>query len=167
MSDGVDKDLYFVLSNISRLFFGSSIVEEIEKDSVSLLSHFTEPITFSLVQGLHSLRHVWYKEMRPKKWNCVEFSCLVSQRVEKAEKCNSQEKVVRERINKIERQIINGKLIFVDDGGKPLPKVVSMTNVNSDSEVEDVVDDHVAFMASTGLKRGVDSGYGTNSLLEQ
>ncbi|GJV46041.1 hypothetical protein Tco_1430577 [Tanacetum coccineum] len=39
------------------------------------------------------LGHVWYKEMRPKKWNCVEFSCLVSQRVEKAEKCNSQEKV--------------------------------------------------------------------------
>ncbi|GKG22319.1 hypothetical protein Tco_0387622, partial [Tanacetum coccineum] len=37
----------------------------------------------------------------------------------------------------------------------------------SDSEVEDVVDDHALFMASTGLKCGADSGYGTNSLLEQ
>ncbi|GKB38767.1 retrovirus-related pol polyprotein from transposon TNT 1-94 [Tanacetum coccineum] len=42
-----------------------------------------------------------------------------------------------------------------------------MTNVDSNSEVEDVVDDHAVFMASTGLKRGADSGYGTNSLLDQ
>ncbi|GKC11082.1 hypothetical protein Tco_1007864 [Tanacetum coccineum] len=42
-----------------------------------------------------------------------------------------------------------------------------MKNVDSDSEVEDVVDDHAVFMASTGLKRGSDIGYGTNSLLEQ
>ncbi|GKF62419.1 hypothetical protein Tco_0182473, partial [Tanacetum coccineum] len=42
--------------------------------------------------------------------------------------------------------------MFVDDDGKPLPKVVS-------SEVDDVVDEHAVFMASTGLKRGDDSGY--------
>ncbi|GJV65609.1 hypothetical protein Tco_1476437 [Tanacetum coccineum] len=48
-----------------------------------------------------------------------------------------------------------------------LPKVVSMVNANSDSEVEDVFDEHTNFMASTGLKCGSDSGYGTNSLLEQ
>ncbi|GKC80362.1 hypothetical protein Tco_1131136 [Tanacetum coccineum] len=51
--------------------------------------------------------------------------------------------------------------------GKPLPKVISKENVDNDSEVEDVVDDHAVFMASTGLKRGADSGYDTNSLLEQ
>ncbi|GJV62147.1 hypothetical protein Tco_1468247 [Tanacetum coccineum] len=62
-------------------------------------------------------------------------------------------------------QIIDEKLTLVDDDGKPLPKVVSTANVDSDSEVKDVVDDHVVFMASTGLKRGDDSGYGTNSLI--
>ncbi|GJZ60355.1 hypothetical protein Tco_0616171 [Tanacetum coccineum] len=72
-----------------------------------------------------------------------------------------------ERIDKIERQIINGKLTLVDDDGKPLPKVVSIANVDSDSEVKDVVDDHVVFKASTSLKRGANSGYGTNSLFEQ
>ncbi|GJY44862.1 hypothetical protein Tco_0433075 [Tanacetum coccineum] len=72
-----------------------------------------------------------------------------------------------ERINKIERQIIDEKLTLVNDNGKPLHKVVSMANVDSDSEVEDVVDKHAFFMASTGLKRGANSGYGTNNLLEQ
>ncbi|GJX47573.1 hypothetical protein Tco_0272763 [Tanacetum coccineum] len=64
-----------------------------------------------------------------------------------------------QRIDKIERQIIDGKLTLVDDGGNPLPKVVSTKNVDSDSEVEYVVDDPAVFMASTGLKRGTDSGY--------
>ncbi|GKC84763.1 hypothetical protein Tco_1140480 [Tanacetum coccineum] len=45
--------------------------------------------------------------------------------------------------------------------------VVSMANVYSGSEVEDVVNEHACFMTSTSLKRGNDSGYGTNSLLEQ
>ncbi|GJS06369.1 putative reverse transcriptase domain-containing protein [Tanacetum coccineum] len=72
-----------------------------------------------------------------------------------------------ERIDKIERQIIDGKLTLVDDDENPLPKVVSTENADSDSEVEDVVDDHVVFMESIGLKHGADSGYGTNSLLEQ
>nr|GEU96133.1 hypothetical protein [Tanacetum cinerariifolium] len=40
-------------------------------------------------------------------------------------------------------------------------------NVDSDSEVKDVVDDPAVFISSTGLKRGSDSGYGINSLLEQ
>ncbi|GKC78508.1 hypothetical protein Tco_1129282 [Tanacetum coccineum] len=54
-----------------------------------------------------------------------------------------------------------------DDDGKPLPKVVSTKNTDSDSEVEDVVDDHAVFMTSTVLKCCDDSAYGTNSLLEQ
>ncbi|GJS07512.1 putative reverse transcriptase domain-containing protein, partial [Tanacetum coccineum] len=71
------------------------------------------------------------------------------------------------RIDKIERQIIDRKLTLVDDDGKPLPKVVPSKNMDSDSEVEDVVDDHPVCMASTCLKCGADSEYGTNSLLEQ
>ncbi|GJW72626.1 hypothetical protein Tco_0129543 [Tanacetum coccineum] len=75
--------------------------------------------------------------------------------------------LIDERIDKIERQITDGKLTLVDDKGKPLSKVVSTINVDSDSEVEDVVDDRAVFMASTCLKRSVNSGYSTNSLLEQ
>ncbi|GKE70977.1 hypothetical protein Tco_1529049 [Tanacetum coccineum] len=74
---------------------------------------------------------------------------------------------IAERIDKFERQLIEGKLFLVDDDGKPLPKVVYMVNVDSDSEVEEVFDEHTTFMASTGLKCGSDSGYGTNSLWEQ
>nr|GEX33100.1 RNA-directed DNA polymerase, eukaryota [Tanacetum cinerariifolium] len=40
-------------------------------------------------------------------------------------------------IDKIERQMIEEKLLLVDDNGKPLPKVVSTVNANSDSEVEE------------------------------
>nr|GFA16128.1 hypothetical protein [Tanacetum cinerariifolium] len=80
--------------------------------------------------------------------------------------CTSTTRIVK-KINKIERQIIDEKLTLVDDDGKPLPKVFSTANVDSDSEVKDVVDDHAVFMASRGLKRGADSGYDTNSLSGQ
>ncbi|GKD14077.1 hypothetical protein Tco_1198484 [Tanacetum coccineum] len=63
---------------------------------------------------------------------------------------------IAERIDKIERKVIGVKLTLVDDDEKPLPKVVSTKNVDSDSEVEYVIDDHVIFMASAGLKRGAD-----------
>ncbi|GKC59881.1 zinc knuckle CX2CX4HX4C containing protein, partial [Tanacetum coccineum] len=53
------------------------------------------------------------------------------------------------------------KLTHVDDDGKPLPKVVSTKNADRDSEVEDVVDDHEGFMASTCFKPSDDSGYAT------
>nr|GEY61054.1 zinc knuckle CX2CX4HX4C [Tanacetum cinerariifolium] len=49
---------------------------------------------------------------------------------------------ITERIDKLERQIIDEKLTLVDDNGEPLPKVVSTQDVDSDSEVEDVVDGH-------------------------
>ncbi|GJV52845.1 putative RNA-directed DNA polymerase, eukaryota, reverse transcriptase zinc-binding domain protein [Tanacetum coccineum] len=58
-------------------------------------------------------------------------------------------------------------LLLVDVDGKPLPNVVSTANADSDSEVEEVYDEHATFMASTELKRGSDSDYGTNSLWEQ
>ncbi|GKA00352.1 hypothetical protein Tco_0672902 [Tanacetum coccineum] len=70
-------------------------------------------------------------------------------------------------IPKLKDKSLMEKITLVDDDGKPLPKVVSTTIVYSDSEVEDVIDDHAVFMASTELKRGADIGYGTNSLLEQ
>ncbi|GJV49979.1 hypothetical protein Tco_1440191 [Tanacetum coccineum] len=63
---------------------------------------------------------------------------------------SSNTTLIVERINKIERQIIDGKLTLVDDDEKPVPKVVSTKIVDSNSEVEDVVDDHAIFMTSTG-----------------
>nr|GEU87318.1 hypothetical protein [Tanacetum cinerariifolium] len=74
---------------------------------------------------------------------------------------------IAERIDKIKRQMIEGKVLLVDDDGKSLPMVVSMVNANSHNEVEEVFDEHSTFMASTCLKCGSDSGYDTNSLWEQ
>ncbi|GJU11451.1 hypothetical protein Tco_1133847 [Tanacetum coccineum] len=72
-----------------------------------------------------------------------------------------------ERIDKLERQIIDGKFMLVEDDGKLLPKVGSTVNADSDSEVEEVFNETVCYMASTSLKSGSASGYGTKSLLEQ
>ncbi|GKA68678.1 reverse transcriptase domain-containing protein [Tanacetum coccineum] len=56
--------------------------------------------------------------------------------------------LIGERIDKVERQIIERKLTLVDDDEKLLPKVVSKKNTDSDSEMQDVVDDHVVLMTS-------------------
>ncbi|GJW98108.1 hypothetical protein Tco_0179916 [Tanacetum coccineum] len=46
---------------------------------------------------------------------------------------------IAERIDKLERKMIDRKLMLVDDDGKPLSKVASTVNANSDSEVEDIL----------------------------
>ncbi|GJW33346.1 hypothetical protein Tco_0053378 [Tanacetum coccineum] len=74
---------------------------------------------------------------------------------------------IAERIDKLERQILDGKLMFVDDDGKSLYKADSMVNADSDSEVEEVFNETVGFVISISLKSGSESGYGTKSLLEQ
>nr|GEU56640.1 hypothetical protein [Tanacetum cinerariifolium] len=69
-----------------------------------------------------------------------------------------------EKINKIERQIGEGKLRLLDNDENPL---LSTGSVESDSEVEVVFDDTANLMISTSGKDGSDKGYGTNSFLEQ
>ncbi|GJS06430.1 hypothetical protein Tco_0363226 [Tanacetum coccineum] len=69
-----------------------------------------------------------------------------------------------DKIDKIERQMLDGKLMFVDDDRNPL---VPTGNVDSESEVEVVFDETANLMASTSFKGESGSGYGTNSLLEQ
>ncbi|GKC12117.1 hypothetical protein Tco_1008899 [Tanacetum coccineum] len=44
----------------------------------------------------------------------------------------------RQEIDKLEIQILDGKLMFVDDDGKPLYKADCMVNADNDSEVEEV-----------------------------
>ncbi|GJS59687.1 hypothetical protein Tco_0654471 [Tanacetum coccineum] len=70
-------------------------------------------------------------------------------------------------INNLERQTLGGKLLLVDDDGKPLKNVESSVNSDSESEVKEVFNETADFMTSTSLKSGGESGYGTKSLLEQ
>nr|GEW53757.1 hypothetical protein [Tanacetum cinerariifolium] len=69
-----------------------------------------------------------------------------------------------DKIDKSKRQILDGKLMFVDDDENPLAPI---GNVDSESEVEAVFDETTKLMASTSFKGESDRGYGTNSLLEQ
>ncbi|GJW44670.1 hypothetical protein Tco_0073469 [Tanacetum coccineum] len=69
-----------------------------------------------------------------------------------------------EKIDKIERQICEGRLRLLDNDGNPL---VPTGIMESDSEVEVVYDETANLRISKSGKDGSDKGYGTNSLLEQ
>nr|GEV93921.1 hypothetical protein [Tanacetum cinerariifolium] len=71
---------------------------------------------------------------------------------------------IGEKIDKIKRQIGEGKLRLLDNDGKPL---IPTGIVKSDSEVEVVFDETANLRISTSGKAESDKGYGTNSLLEQ
>ncbi|GJX78454.1 retrotransposon protein, putative, ty1-copia subclass [Tanacetum coccineum] len=104
-----------------------------------------------------------------KKWICFLFSLVILCTFfkEVALPISTSTTSIVERIDKFERHIIDWKLTLVDDDGNPLPMVVSMENEDNDGKVKDVVNEHASFIASTCLKRGSDSGYGINSLMEQ
>nr|GEY13715.1 hypothetical protein [Tanacetum cinerariifolium] len=68
------------------------------------------------------------------------------------------------KIDKVARQTLDGKLKFVDDDENPL---VPTCNMDSDSKAEVAFDETADLMASTSFKCGSDRGYGTNSLLKQ
>ncbi|GJS42908.1 hypothetical protein Tco_0567951 [Tanacetum coccineum] len=72
--------------------------------------------------------------------------------------------LIIDKIDKLERQLLDGKLMFVDNDRNPL---VPTSNVDSDSKVEVVFDEITNLMASTSFKGGSDTGYGTNSMSEQ
>ncbi|GKD46037.1 hypothetical protein Tco_1270682 [Tanacetum coccineum] len=54
-----------------------------------------------------------------------------------------------------------GKLVLVDDDGKPLEKIDYPNNPSSDDEVEPIENETTSFLASKGV------GYGSKSLWEQ
>ncbi|GJW13154.1 hypothetical protein Tco_0017287 [Tanacetum coccineum] len=65
--------------------------------------------------------------------------------------CSPKNIPLAERINNLERQMLNGKLILVDDDGKPLNKVdYALVNSDSESDVEVAYDETTQFMASGG-----------------
>nr|GEW22741.1 hypothetical protein [Tanacetum cinerariifolium] len=68
---------------------------------------------------------------------------------------------ILEKIDKMEILIIDGKVFLVDDEGKPLTKVVSSGDHDSEDEIASVANDMSNFLASKK------DDYGTNSLLEQ
>nr|GEY66161.1 hypothetical protein [Tanacetum cinerariifolium] len=74
--------------------------------------------------------------------------------------CNTP---ISEKIDKIKRQIGEGKLMLLDNDWNTL---VPTGIVESDSEVEMVFDETVNLRISTSGKDGSDKGYGTNRLLE-
>nr|GEV00936.1 hypothetical protein [Tanacetum cinerariifolium] len=65
-----------------------------------------------------------------------------------------------EKVDKLERLIIDGKLTLVDDEGKPLEKFYYSGDHNSENEVEQVDNEMKNFLPSKRV------GYGTNSFLE-
>ncbi|GJS69595.1 hypothetical protein Tco_0702436 [Tanacetum coccineum] len=65
-----------------------------------------------------------------------------------------------DKIDKLEKLIIDGKVSLVDDEGKPLKKVDYPGNHDSEDEVELVDNEMTSFLASERV------GFGTNSLLE-
>ncbi|GJY03577.1 hypothetical protein Tco_0369517 [Tanacetum coccineum] len=67
---------------------------------------------------------------------------------------------VIEKIDKIKKMIIEGKVTLVDDEGKPMEKVSSSCDYDSEDEVASVKNDMAKFLAKK-------DGYGTQSLLEQ
>ncbi|GKA90832.1 retrotransposon protein, putative, unclassified [Tanacetum coccineum] len=66
-----------------------------------------------------------------------------------------------EKIDKVERLIIKGKVTLVDDEGKPVTKVDSFDDHDNEDEV---VSTDIDMANSLASKK---EGYGTNSLLEQ
>ncbi|GJY72288.1 hypothetical protein Tco_1047841 [Tanacetum coccineum] len=66
-----------------------------------------------------------------------------------------------DKIGKLEKQIIDGKVTLVNDDGKPLKKVDYPGDHDSEDEVELVDNDMTHYMASERV------GFGTTSLLEQ
>ncbi|GJZ72885.1 cytokinin dehydrogenase 3-like protein [Tanacetum coccineum] len=71
---------------------------------------------------------------------------------------------IGEKIDKIERQIYEGKLRLLNNDGNPL---VPTGIVESDSEVDVVYDETANLRISSSGKEGSDKGYSTNSLLKQ
>nr|GEW74360.1 hypothetical protein [Tanacetum cinerariifolium] len=71
---------------------------------------------------------------------------------------------IGEKIDKIKRQIGEGKLRLLDNDGNPL---VPTGILQSNSKVDVVFDETANLRISTSGKDGSDRGYGTNSLLEQ
>ncbi|GKC05969.1 hypothetical protein Tco_0997579 [Tanacetum coccineum] len=57
---------------------------------------------------------------------------------------------VIEKIDKIEKLIIEGKVTLVDDDGKPLEKVASSCDYDSEDEVASVDNDMAKFLAKKG-----------------
>ncbi|GKD97355.1 hypothetical protein Tco_1381252 [Tanacetum coccineum] len=93
------------------------------------------------------------KDVEPtKEW------ILVLWNAESSSTCTTS---IVEKINKMERLIIDGSTTLVDDEGIPLKMVDSSGDHDSDDEVVSVDNDMANFLASK------DVGYDTNSLLEQ
>ncbi|GJU22249.1 hypothetical protein Tco_1155591 [Tanacetum coccineum] len=69
--------------------------------------------------------------------------------------------LIVEMINVLKKQIMAGKLVLVNDDGKPLEKVDYLYNSDNDDDVEPVKNETASLLASKGV------GFGSKSLWEQ
>nr|GEZ91751.1 hypothetical protein [Tanacetum cinerariifolium] len=149
--------------------------EKLLKEDVSTIPVWVKlhgvPVTTFSDDGLSAIatklgvRVVRFLDM--SMWNVQRISVLVriSNSADKgANNVSSSNTLIDKKIDKIEEQIYEGKLRFVDDDGNPL---VPMGIVESDSEVKVVFDETVNIRISTSGKDRTGNGYGTDSLLKQ
>ncbi|GJR51538.1 reverse transcriptase domain-containing protein [Tanacetum coccineum] len=98
--------------------------------------------------------------LRSSKYPRSKKNMLNEEEVLCPAKCSLSTNPVIEKIDKIKKMIIEGKVTLVDDEGKPMEKVSSSCDYDSEDEVASVKNDMAKFLAKK-------DGYGTQSLLEQ
>ncbi|GKD46636.1 WRKY domain-containing protein, partial [Tanacetum coccineum] len=87
------------------------------------------------------------------KLDRLDKSVIISAHGSSPVATGSPNTTILERINNLERKMLDGKLMLVDDDGKPLNKVdYTPVNSDSDSDVEVTYDDTAQFMASLTKK---------------
>ncbi|GKA86243.1 hypothetical protein Tco_0807954 [Tanacetum coccineum] len=85
------------------------------------------------------------------KLDRLDKSVIISAHGSSPVATGSPNTTILERINNLERKMLDGKLMLVDDDGKPLNKVdYTLVNSDSDSDVEVTYDETTQFMASEG-----------------
>nr|GEV23832.1 hypothetical protein [Tanacetum cinerariifolium] len=154
-----------MLNSSNGFFYSSLLLRMVKLHGVPMKAFSEDELNvIATILGTPLMLDSYTSDMCMKSW-----VGMVHKQVEKRSKLNRLDKSSRntpiiDKIDKLECQIINGKLMFMDDDGNLL---VYTSNVASESEVEVVFDETTNLMAATSSKGGNSRGYGNNSLLEQ
>nr|GEV80771.1 hypothetical protein [Tanacetum cinerariifolium]GEW35529.1 hypothetical protein [Tanacetum cinerariifolium] len=123
---------------------------------------------FSSIEVFDSVLHdgPWMIREIPiflNKWSPSEVATLNKATTFDMQKERQSTTPLAKKINVHEKQTLEGKIILLDDDGKPLKKVDYPGNTGSEDEVEQVDNETESYLASNLMR----VGYGTNSLSEQ
>ncbi|GKD39242.1 retrotransposon protein, putative, unclassified [Tanacetum coccineum] len=123
------------------------LTKEVSKSNLfDVLTSVENDVDFGTNEGTSNLASQEANSSGSLFWNVISNSLSTT--------------LIIEKIDKIEKLIIDGKVTLVDDEGKPLEKVESLGDYDSEDEVASVDNKMASFFARK-------DGYGTNSLLEQ